>query len=354
MKESSTKSSLATASGTALIVEDDPRLQRAMRRQLEGMGFHVLSASHYDAAVRHLAKRRPEFACIDVGLPSKSGYELCEHMRGALGLAGLPIIVTSEHGSPEELAHAEDAGGNAFLHKPFSMRQLGHCVESLVKSNRWSAPPKHELQQRRASKPKSTEYFTSQRSLSASMPRGRFRDLPICLQIESTRQRQPDGRYVGSGKNRSLATSRGTTYLLMANILAKGRAMMLRRSALFSFLGVMLFAPGLDAGNQVTWNIRVGAAGAPAVPIALPGALFKDHPLPIKGDRWHCLADKFLRQDESGNTFNTLVIHCTDGETTVTSSASCQIGANDSDKLSIGFVEKTTALRNVIDARCNG
>jgi hypothetical protein len=129
---------------------------------------------------------------------------------------------------------------------------------------------------------------------------------------------------------------------------------MLRRSALLSFLGVTCFASSLGAGNQVTWSVRVGAAGAPAVAIVLPGALFKDHALPIKGDRWRCLADKFLRQDDGGNTFSTLVIHCTDGETTVTSSASCQIGANDSDKLSIGFVEKTTTLHNVIDARCSG
>ena len=133
---------------------------------------------------------------------------------------------------------------------------------------------------------------------------------------------------------------------------------MLRKSQLFSFLGVTLLASssgvGLGAGNQVMWSIRVGAGDARAVEVAIPGALFKDHVLPIKGDRWHCLADKWLRQDESGNTFSTMVIHCADGETTVTSSASCQIGANDSDKLSISFVEKTTTLRNVIDARCDG
>lgn len=151
-----------------------------------------------------------------------------------------------------------------------------------------------------------------------------------------------------------MATSRDTTYVAGSKGLAKGRASMLRRSALFSFLGVMFFAPGLDAGNQVSWSVRVGAAGAPATAIALPGALFKDYSVPIKGDRWRCLADKLLRQDDSGNTFSTLVIHCTDGETTVTSSASCQIGANDEDKLSIGFVEKTTTLHNVIDARCKG
>jgi DNA-binding response OmpR family regulator len=142
-------SSLKRRSGgvgrTALIVEDDPQLQRAMSRQFARMDFHVLSAGHYNAAVRHLAGRRADVVCIDVGLPDKSGYELCEHIRGALGLVGVPILVTSEYGSPQDVAHAEDAGGNAFLRKPFSMRQLARCIDSLSNATRWT-PPMHELQ----------------------------------------------------------------------------------------------------------------------------------------------------------------------------------------------------------------
>jgi DNA-binding response OmpR family regulator len=165
---SSPKRLMGPARRTALVVEDDPRLQRVMGKQFGRMGFHVLSASHYDAAVRHLATREPDVACIDVGLPSKSGYELCEHMRRALGLAGLPIILTSEYGSPGDMANAEDAGGNAFLRKPFTMRHLTYCVESLINPTRWSAPPRHELQPR-ASKPKSTGYVANRRAQSASL-----------------------------------------------------------------------------------------------------------------------------------------------------------------------------------------
>jgi DNA-binding NtrC family response regulator len=51
--------------------------------------------------------------------PSKSGYELCEHIRGSLALVELPILMTSEYASPEDLAYAEGAGANAFLDKPF-------------------------------------------------------------------------------------------------------------------------------------------------------------------------------------------------------------------------------------------
>jgi DNA-binding response OmpR family regulator len=134
------------ASRTALIVEDDPRLQKAMTQHLERMDFYVLSARHYDAAVRHLTTDEPHLVCVHVRLPNKSGYELCEHIRGSLGFVGLPIIMTSEYGSPGDMAFAEDAGGNAFLRKPFSMRQLTYCVESLLGATRPSAPLPHQLQ----------------------------------------------------------------------------------------------------------------------------------------------------------------------------------------------------------------
>ncbi len=137
---SSWKGSLGVPRRTALIVEDDPQLQRAMSRELAGMDFQVLSASHYDGALRHLAGIEPHVVCIDVGLPNKSGYELCEHIRGPLGLAKLPILMTSEYGSCADKAHAEEAGGNAFLCKPFSMRRFKQCVASLSRGNGGRVP----------------------------------------------------------------------------------------------------------------------------------------------------------------------------------------------------------------------
>ena len=152
-----------SAKHTALIVEDDPRLQRAMSAQLVRMDFHVLSASHCEGAIRHLAECEPHVVCIDVGLPTKSGYDLCEYIRGVLGCDWLPILVTSEYASPQDMAYAEDAGGNAFLHKPFSMGQLAHCIESMAKSTPCSVLAVHELQAL-AWKPVSSLYLTNHRS----------------------------------------------------------------------------------------------------------------------------------------------------------------------------------------------
>ncbi len=129
----------------ALVVEDDPILQRAMVKHLEGAKFQVLTAFDFDAAVRHLTTIKPDVACIDLGLPSESGYELCEHIRSRAHLLLLPILVTSERSFPEDMAHAEDAGANAFLKKPFTMPQLLKYLSALLDGPHTSRPSMRRL-----------------------------------------------------------------------------------------------------------------------------------------------------------------------------------------------------------------
>jgi hypothetical protein len=128
---------------------------------------------------------------------------------------------------------------------------------------------------------------------------------------------------------------------------------MLRPAAVLVFLGVTLSSFPSGADNQVRWSVHTGGADA-AVVVAVPAGLFRDVPLPVRGTRWRCSADKVLRQDPAGNTFSTLDVRCTDGETTISSSASCLIGSHESSKLAFQLVEKTTGLINGVRAECEG
>ncbi len=127
-------------SRVALIVEDDPPLQRQMVTHLERFGFRVVAALDFDTAVRHLMTVKPDVACIDLGLPRQSGYELCEHVRRQPHLEWTPILVTSERTFPEDMAHAEEAGANAFLKKPFTMARLLKYVRALLEGPQASRP----------------------------------------------------------------------------------------------------------------------------------------------------------------------------------------------------------------------
>ncbi|HLK38137.1 MAG TPA: hypothetical protein VKU41_15350, partial [Polyangiaceae bacterium] len=118
---------------------------------------------------------------------------------------------------------------------------------------------------------------------------------------------------------------------------------------LLVLLACALTASRGGAGNAVTWTAHVGEAS-----VALPSGLFSGRVLPTAGTRWHCIADKLLRQDASGNTFSTLSVRCDDGETTVIASASCAIGGRDERQLSFELAERAGNVRNAIRAECAG
>lgn len=134
-----------TQKRTALVVEDDPTLQRPVVEHLEAEGFEVLAAANYDTAVRQLQACNPTVVLVDLGLPSESGYELCEHIRKQKQLLSVPILVMSERSFPEDMAHAEDAGANAFLKKPFTMKQLTKYVAALLDGRNASRPSVRRL-----------------------------------------------------------------------------------------------------------------------------------------------------------------------------------------------------------------
>jgi DNA-binding response OmpR family regulator len=124
-----------------LVVDDDPELSLRMVAELERMDLEVLCALHYEAAVQALEARRfPSVVCVDLELPTRSGYELCEYIRGTLGRARVPILVTSDSAFPEGMACAEEAGADAFMKKPFSMRDFVASVDALLGRTRASEP----------------------------------------------------------------------------------------------------------------------------------------------------------------------------------------------------------------------
>src|SRR5215831_3983360 len=116
-----------------LVVEDLPSLRTMIGSNLKGEGFSVRLASDYRAAVGVLAKVVVDLVICDLTLPRESGFELVEHIRRApKPLRGIPILVMSDRRSPEDMAHAEEVGANAFLKKPFSNAQLVKYVRALL------------------------------------------------------------------------------------------------------------------------------------------------------------------------------------------------------------------------------
>lgn len=130
---------------TILLVEDHPPEREAIRRVLIGQEFRVEATADYHGAVTLLTGSVPSLVCLDLTLPRESGFELCEYIRSDARLRFVPILVMSDRSSPEDMAHAEYVGANAFLKKPFTREKLLKYVITLLDGPHASRPSVRRL-----------------------------------------------------------------------------------------------------------------------------------------------------------------------------------------------------------------
>ncbi|MCL2449961.1 MAG: response regulator [Polyangiaceae bacterium] len=133
------------AKRTVLLVEDHPQEREAIKRNLVAHDFHVETAADYRAAVAYLSQAVPSLVCLDLTLPRESGFELCEYIRNDARHKFVPVLVVSDRSSPEDMAHAEYVGANAFLKKPFTREKLMKYVMTLLDGPHASRPSVRRL-----------------------------------------------------------------------------------------------------------------------------------------------------------------------------------------------------------------
>ncbi|MFD8573677.1 response regulator [Streptomyces sp. NPDC059639] len=104
-----------------LVVEDDPRLVRALVITMQARHFGVDAAPDGATALRLAAARQPDVVVLDLGLPDMDGVDVIRALRG---WTRVPIMVLSARSASEEKIAALDAGADDYVTKPFSMDEL--------------------------------------------------------------------------------------------------------------------------------------------------------------------------------------------------------------------------------------
>ena len=121
-----------------LVVEDDKRVARAVKRGLEAEGFAVDVAFTGEDG-RWLADENPYDAMVlDVMLPGLGGLELCAALRDAGNWT--PILMLTAKDGPDDEATALDGGADDFLGKPFSYAVLVARLRALLRRGGGSRP----------------------------------------------------------------------------------------------------------------------------------------------------------------------------------------------------------------------
>ena len=120
------------APASILVVDDDRRVVELLAIALGAYGYRVLQAADGDEALRIAQRERPDLVVLDVRLPRKSGYEVCERLRQDPDDPHVPIIMVSAAAETESRLQGLARGADDYVSKPFSPKELIARIRNLL------------------------------------------------------------------------------------------------------------------------------------------------------------------------------------------------------------------------------
>ncbi|MDE2291971.1 MAG: response regulator transcription factor [Elusimicrobia bacterium] len=118
------------AAARILVVEDEKALLKVLRYNLEREGYRVSTASDGPAAIETARRERPDLVLLDVMLPGFDGFEVLKQLRRT---SQVPVLFLSARREELDRVLGLELGGDDYLTKPFSLRELMARVKALLK-----------------------------------------------------------------------------------------------------------------------------------------------------------------------------------------------------------------------------
>ncbi len=117
-----------------LIVDDEPNIVMSLEFILQRSGFETAVARDGDEALSQVEAFGPDLVLLDVMMPRRDGYEVCQTLR-ATGRQDLKIVMLTAKGRDTEIAKGLAVGADAYVTKPFSTRELVERVRTLLQGD---------------------------------------------------------------------------------------------------------------------------------------------------------------------------------------------------------------------------
>ena len=115
-----------------LIADDEQNIVISLEFLMKREGFDVLVATDGEEAVARIRKDCPDLVLLDVMMPKKSGFEVCQEIKADPALSAARILMLTAKGRDTEVAKGLALGADAYMTKPFSTKELVEKVRSLL------------------------------------------------------------------------------------------------------------------------------------------------------------------------------------------------------------------------------
>lgn len=125
-------------STTILVVDDDPNLREVVRYALSREGFRVEEAQNGEEALRRWRALKPDLLVLDVLMPEMDGLAVCREIRRE---STVPIVFLSSRDEELDRVLGLELGGDDYISKPFSTRELVSRVRAVLRRSKAVASP---------------------------------------------------------------------------------------------------------------------------------------------------------------------------------------------------------------------
>ena len=115
-----------------LIVDDEPNIVTSLEFLMRGDDYEVRVARNGEEALQLAESFRPDIVVLDVMMPRRSGFEVCQKIRENPVLGDVKIVMLTAKGRDVEKEKGLDLGANAYITKPFSTKELMNTVRGLL------------------------------------------------------------------------------------------------------------------------------------------------------------------------------------------------------------------------------
>lgn len=117
---------------SVLLVDDEPNIALSLEFLMKRDGYEVRTASDGDAALQCVREKKPDIVLLDVMMPGRDGYDVCQTLRSDPDCADIKIVVLTAKGGAIEGEKALALGADAFFSKPFGIEELSRRVRELL------------------------------------------------------------------------------------------------------------------------------------------------------------------------------------------------------------------------------
>jgi len=120
-----------------LIADDEPRMIKFIRLNLELEGYRVIGSSNGLEALNKVRVELPDLVLLDVMMPEMDGFETLERIRE---VSNVPVIMLTVKAEEEDKVRGLELGADDYVTKPFSPRELSSRIKAVLRRTEMPSP----------------------------------------------------------------------------------------------------------------------------------------------------------------------------------------------------------------------